>query len=182
MYIHLEITRANCSPHGMKDSVRVIFANEQLIKQYGVPRPQEECAHLMRLTSEEAQRKRRNWLSKAAMVGLFCSSSAGVRPVNSRPCCEQGKHGHQAWMDVRQLMMPVFSGVTLDGPSRMLRVDSKVCLEPTISKPRPACCVMFNPCCASSQMIALFPAVQCRQHLQAACARDIGLKLLLNVD
>ncbi|DBB13951.1 TPA: hypothetical protein ACH3X3_000930 [Trebouxia sp. C0006] len=87
----------------MKDSVRVIFANEQLIKQYGVPRPQEECAHLMRLTSEEAQRKRRNWLSKAAM----------------------GKHGHQAWMDVRQLMMPVFSGVTLDGPSRMLRVDSK---------------------------------------------------------
>ncbi|KAL0024765.1 hypothetical protein WJX79_003822 [Trebouxia sp. C0005] len=91
------------SPLGTKDSVRVIFANEQLTKQYGAPRPQEECAHLMRLTSEEAQRKRRNWLSKAAM----------------------GKHGHQTWMDVRQLLMPVFSGVTLDGPSRMLRVDSK---------------------------------------------------------
>ncbi len=80
--MHLETTRANCSPYGMKDSVRVIFANEQLIKQYGVPRPQEECAHLLRLTSEEAQRKRRNWLSKAAMVGLFCSSLDGVWPVN----------------------------------------------------------------------------------------------------
>lgn len=68
--MHLDITCAICSPHGMKDSVRVIFANEQLIQQYGVPRPQEECSHLMRLTSEEAQRKQRNWLSKAAMVGL----------------------------------------------------------------------------------------------------------------
>ena len=156
--MHMGITHANCSPHGMKDVVRVIFANEQLIKQYGVPRPQEECAHLLRLTSEEAQRKRRSWLSNAAMVGLFCSSSDGVCPVNIKPCCEQGKHGHQAWMDVRQLMMPVFSGVTLDGPSRMLRVDRKVCLEPTISKPRPACCVIFIPYCASCQMIVLFPA------------------------
>ena len=85
-------------------------------------------------------------------------------------------------MDVRQLMMPVFSGVTLDGPSRMLRVDSKVCLEPTTSKPRPAYCVRFNSCCASCQMIAVFPAVLHKQHLQGACASEIGPGMLLNVD
>ncbi len=54
-----------------------------------------------------------------------CVNCAGLH--DTEVCSAQGKHGHQAWVDRRQLMMPVFSGVTLDGPSRMLRVDSKVC-------------------------------------------------------
>ena len=52
----------------MKDTTRVLFANSELIKRYGVPRPQEECTQLLSMLSEEAREKRRSWLSKAAMV------------------------------------------------------------------------------------------------------------------
>lgn len=52
----------------MKDTSLVLFANEELIRQYGVPRPQEECTQLLSMLSQEAREKRRSWLSKAAMV------------------------------------------------------------------------------------------------------------------
>ena len=53
------------------------------------------------------------------MLGPYLSPQACTPVV-------QGKEGHQACMDSSQLLMPVFSGVPRDAPSRMIRVDSKV--------------------------------------------------------
>ncbi len=66
-----ELLQLRCSSHGLKDTVRVLFANEELVKQYGLPRSQEECGHLLSLTSQDAKEKRRSWLSKVAMVRML---------------------------------------------------------------------------------------------------------------
>ena len=57
-----------CSEHGLKTMVRVIFANDACVEQYGEPRSQEECSRLLSLMSEEQHERRRTWLTKAAMV------------------------------------------------------------------------------------------------------------------
>ena len=71
-----------CSPQGMKDTIRVLFANEELVKQYGLPRPPQECSQLMNLTSQAAKEKRRSWLARAAMVSLsnFEAQQYSIRP------------------------------------------------------------------------------------------------------
>ena len=49
---------------------------------------------------------------------------------------QQGKNGQQNWMDAHALLLPIFSGVNKDAPSRLVRVDSKVAIHsPTESSP-----------------------------------------------
>ncbi|KAL3144948.1 hypothetical protein ABBQ32_003454 [Trebouxia sp. C0010 RCD-2024] len=91
------------SSQGLKNVDRFLFVNERCVEEYGEPRCQEECSRLLSSMSEDTQEKRRTWLTKAAM----------------------GRAGHQACMDSCQLLMPVFSGVSQESPSRMVRVDSK---------------------------------------------------------
>lgn len=129
-------THRVCSPQGLKIVDRFLFVNERCVEEYGEPRPQEECSRLLSSMSEDAQEKRRTWLTKAAMVSpcpalkfLCLASLCAYRlhfPFKVWIPPVQGRAGHQACMDSKELLMPVFSGVSLDVPSRLVRVDSKV--------------------------------------------------------
>ena len=62
-----------------------------------------------------------NVVNTAFMLTVYHRSSfRGWSPL------AQGKEGHQAWFSSHQLLMPMFSGVSGDASSRMIRVDSKV--------------------------------------------------------
>ena len=80
------------SPQGIEDTVRVIFANNALIKQYGQPRSQEECSRLMTLSPEAVKEKRRALLS--VMVWgqlLLLPFSRLCHSLSSPAVCNQGR-------------------------------------------------------------------------------------------
>ncbi len=140
-----------CSEGGIRFMSRVIVHNAECIKSFGMPRTQAAYNSMLSKLSEEARSERRKWSMSILRVGLalmlpMSSSTCAIIALpteldgQSMPvlchfslisdwCMKQAGKYLQSWLDLHELLRPVFTDVP-DGPC-LARIDSKVCPTPS---------------------------------------------------